>query len=87
MDAKTGVYETKNQTKKTTFKYEQEQIFCLGLAKVESKNGTITGKHCLVFDYIDKNIFTIDALQKRNPKWIRKNEEAYFVFVTMGRKN
>ena len=34
------------------------------MAKVESKDGTITGKHCPVFDYTDKKIVTIDALKK-----------------------
>ena len=38
----------KNQTKKSTFKYEQEGRFCLGVAKIESKDGTITGKRCPV---------------------------------------
>ena len=59
-----GVYETKNQPKKATFKYEQEGRFCLGVAKVEMKDGTITGKRCTVFDYIDKKIVTIDAYKK-----------------------
>ena len=37
VDVKRGVYETKNQTKRATFKYEQEGRFCLGVAKVEIK--------------------------------------------------
>ena len=49
IDVKTDKYDTKNQPKKATFKYEQEGIFCLGVAKIESKNGTITGKRCPVF--------------------------------------
>ena len=61
---KRGVYETKNQTERATFKYEQEGRFCLGVAKVERKYGTITGKRCPVFDYIDKKIVTIDAYKK-----------------------
>ena len=51
MDVKRGVYETNNQPKRATFKYEQEGRFYLGVAKVESKDGTVTGKHSLVFDY------------------------------------
>ena len=37
VDVKRGVYETNNQPKKATFKYNQEGQFCLGVAKVESK--------------------------------------------------
>ena len=32
-----GVYDTNNQLKKATFKYEQEGRFCLGVTKVENK--------------------------------------------------
>ena len=38
VDVKRGVYQTNNQPKKETFKNEQEGRFCLGVAKVESKN-------------------------------------------------
>ena len=65
VDTKICVYETNNQPKKATFKYKQEGRFCIGVAKVESKYGTITGKRCTVFDYTDKKIVTIDALQKK----------------------
>ena len=34
------------------------------MAKVESKYGTIIGKHCPVFDYTEKKIVTIDAYKK-----------------------
>ena len=44
IDIKTGEYDTNNQPKKATFKYEKEGRFCLGVAKIESKNWTITGK-------------------------------------------
>ena len=64
IDVKNGKYETNNQPKKATFKYEQEGRFCLGLSKIEIKNGTITGKRCPVFDYSGKNIVTIDAYKK-----------------------
>ena len=64
VDVKRGVYDTNNQPKRATFKYEQEGQFCLGVAKVESKDGTITGKRCPVFDYTDKKIVTIDAYKK-----------------------
>ena len=67
VDVKRGVYETNNQPKKATFKYEQEGRLCLGVAKVEIKDGIITGKRFLVLDYIDKKCFTIDAY-KENPK-------------------
>ena len=64
VDVKRGVYETNNQPKKSTFNYEQEVRFCLRVAKVESKYGTITGKRCTVFNYTYKKIFTIDAYTK-----------------------
>ena len=61
MDAKRDVYETKNKPKKATFKYKQEGRFYLGVAKVESKYGTITGKRCPVFDYTENKIVMIDS--------------------------
>ena len=64
VDVKRGVYETNNQLKKATFKYEQEGRFCLGVAEVESKDVTITGKRCPVFDYTENKIVTIDAYKK-----------------------
>ena len=58
------------------------------MAKVESKeDGTITGNCFPVFDYTGKKIVMIDAHKKGNPKWIRKNKEAYFVVVAVGQKN
>ena len=32
-----GVYDTNNEPKRATLKYEQEGLFFLGVAKVESK--------------------------------------------------
>ena len=34
VDVKRGVYETNNLSKKATFKYKQDGLFCLGVAKV-----------------------------------------------------
>ena len=60
-----GVYDTNNQLKRATFKYEQGGRFCLGVAKVENKeDGKIIGNRCLVFDHTGEKIFTIDALKK-----------------------
>ena len=59
-----GVYNTNNQPKRASFKYEPEGRFYLGVAKVESKDGTIIGKRCPVFDYTEKKIVTIDAYKK-----------------------
>ena len=57
-----GVYETNNQLKRATFKYEQEGQFCLGVAKVDHKeDGTIIGKRCPVFDRTGEKIFTMDT--------------------------
>ena len=84
---KRGVYNTNNQPKRATFKYEQEGRFCLGVAKVEVQDGTIIGKRCPVFDYTEKKIVTINAYKKRKEERIGKNKESYFVFVTMGQKN
>ena len=64
VDVKRGVYETNNQPKKANFKYEQEGQLRLGVAKVESKDGTITGKRCPVFDYTENKIVTIDAYKR-----------------------
>ena len=87
VDVKRGIYETKNQPKKATFKYEQERQFCLGRTKVESKEyGTITEKRCPVLYYTGKKIVTIDPYKKetrneftriRNPTsssspWVKK---------------
>ena len=59
-----GVYNTNNQPKRATFKYEQEGRICLGVAKVEGQDGTIIGKRCTVFDYTEKKIVTINAYKK-----------------------
>ena len=59
-----GVYNTNNQPKKATFKYEQEGRLFLGVAKVEGQYGTIIGKRCPVFDYTEKKIITINAYKK-----------------------
>ena len=64
MDVERGVYNTNNQPKKATFKYEQEGRFCLGVAKVEGQDGTIIGKRCPLFDYTEKKIVTISAYKK-----------------------
>ena len=61
VDAERGVYNTNNQPKRATFKYEQEGRFCLGVAKVERQDRTIIGKRCPVFDYTEKKIVTINA--------------------------
>ena len=64
IDVKKGKYDTHNQPKKATFNYEQEGRICLSVAKIESKNGTITGKRCPIFYYSGKKIVTIDAYKK-----------------------
>ena len=64
MDVERGVYNTNNQPKIATFKYEQEGQFYHGVDKVEGQDGTIIGKLCPVFDYIEKNIITINAYKK-----------------------
>ena len=64
IDVKTGKYDTNNQPRNSTLKYKQEERFRFGVAKIESKNGTITGKRCPVFDYSGKKIVTIDAYKK-----------------------
>ena len=55
IDVKTSKYDTNNQLKKAIFKYEEGGRFCIGVAKMEIKDGTIKGKRCLVFDYSEKN--------------------------------
>ena len=72
MDVKRGVYETNNQPKRATFKYEQEGRLCLVVAKVESKDETVTGKRCPMFYYTDKKISTIDAY--KNGSWMNSQE-------------
>ena len=64
MYVKTGKYYTNNQPKNSTLKYEQEGRFCLGVDKIEGKNGTITGKKSPVFEYSGGKIVTIDACKK-----------------------
>ena len=43
IDVKTGKYDTNNQPKKSTLKYEQKGRFFLGESRIENKIGTITG--------------------------------------------
>ena len=64
VEVKNCQYGTNNQPKKSTFKYEQEERFCLGVANIESKNGRTTVKRCPVFDYTNKNIVKIGAYRK-----------------------
>ena len=54
MDVERVVYDTNNQPKRATFKFEEEGQFCLGVAKVEIQDGTIIGKSCPVFDSTEK---------------------------------
>ena len=55
VDMGRGVYETNNQPKKATFKYEKEGRFFLRVAKLEStEDGTITRNLCAVFNYTGK---------------------------------
>ena len=86
MDVERGVYDTNNQPKRATFKYEQEGRFFIGVAKVESKEyESITGKRCPVLDYTGKEHFHRGCIQKINPKLIRTDKEVYFVVLTMGK--
>ena len=64
MDVERVVYNKNNQPKISSFKYKLEGQFCLGVAKVESKDGTIIGKRCPVFDYTEKKIVTVSAYKK-----------------------
>ena len=64
VDVERCVYDTNNQPKIESFKYEQEGRFCIGVAKVEGQDGTIIGKRCPVFYYTERKIFTIDAYKK-----------------------
>ena len=64
INVKSRKYGMNNQPKKATFKYEQEGRLFLGVAKIEGKKGTVTGKRCLVFDYTGKKTVPIDAYQK-----------------------
>ena len=50
MDVGRGVYETNNQPKRATFKYKQEERFCLGVTEVESQDGTIIGERFPFFE-------------------------------------
>ena len=59
IDAKSGKYYTDNQPKNATFKY---------VVKINSKEGMVTGKWCLVLDYTGEKICTIDQQQKEIQK-------------------
>ena len=48
LDVERGVYDTSNQPKKATFKYEQEGRLYIGVDKVEIKYEKISGKRCPV---------------------------------------
>ena len=56
VDVRIGVYNTNNQPKRATFKYEQEGQLYFSVAKVEGQDGTIIGKRCPVFDYTEKKL-------------------------------
>ena len=60
-------YDTNNQPNRATFKYEQEGRFCLGVAKVESREDEeIKGKICPMFDYTGNKIVTMDAYKNNS---------------------
>ena len=62
-----GFYDTNNQPNRATFKYEQEGRFCLGVAKVESREDEeIKGKICPMFDYTGNKIVTMDAYKNKS---------------------
>ena len=66
VDVERGAYDTNNQPKKSNFKYDQEGQFCLGVAKVESKEyRKIIGKRCPVFDDIGKKVVTIKSYKNK----------------------
>ena len=95
IDVKTGKCDTNNQPKKSTFKYEQEGRFCLGVSKIEVRNGTRTGKRCPVFDFSGKGIVNIDAykieiqnffarvqkLTSSSSQWIEKQKLTRYGYV------
>ena len=97
VDVKRGAYETNNQPKKATFKYEQEGRFCLGVVKVEGQDGKIIGKRCPVFDYTEKKIVTISAYKKEmrnglervrkltssSSPWVKKFKRRRYVSVNL----
>ena len=61
------VYETNNQPKKETLKYEQEGRIFLGVDKLESKeDGKLTGKRCPMFNYTGKIMVTKYAYKKKH---------------------
>ena len=61
IDIKNGKYDANDQPKKFRFKYKKEGWLYLGVSKIESKEGAVTGKLCPVFDYTGEAIVTIDA--------------------------
>ena len=77
IDVKTVKYDTENQPKKATFKYEQEGRFFLGVATIESKNRAIIGKRCPVSDYPGGNIVTIDAYNKKHRRNLQEFESIF----------
>ena len=53
VDVERGFYDTNNQQNIARFKYEKEGRLCIGVANVESQDGTIIGKRCPVFNYME----------------------------------
>jgi hypothetical protein len=69
IDTKKGTYRYNNLPVRPTFKFPQEARFCLGVAKVELKEGNdsqevLVGKKCKVFDYSRKKLCTIPVYNK-----------------------
>ena len=58
------VFGTCNIDKRSTTKYDKELVFCIGVSKAEILNKKITGTSCPIFDYMVKQIVTIDAYKK-----------------------
>ena len=72
VDVEIGFYETNNQPKRVIFKYEQEGIFCVSVAKVESKEyGEKQGSVVRCFIIQGGNV-TIDAYKKKIDKLLER---------------
>ena len=50
---------------KALYKYTNEALFCLGVAKVTLLDGTIVGQRVRIFDYSSKKIVSIAEFTRR----------------------
>ena len=68
-----GSYENDNEITKSSFKFLEQERFCLGVTQILTYNGK-EGKRSDLIDYTGKNILTMENYEKRIEEEIKELE-------------